>query len=162
MAIMMNSGRAALAKAVSAQRIFLAWGTGSQEWDDERPIVDKNDARLFNEVGRKALFRCLFVYPDDEGTIHTDETCRYSVSTEPTRHLCVEFKFDFKDGAGKTIRETGVFIGGETAEGLPPGQSYFTPDQVKDAGTLLMLDHLEKKIERPSAQPCSFTYVLHF
>lgn len=162
MGIMTDSGAAAVAKAIRDQSIYLAWGTGGEEWDGETPQEDERRTTLANEVGRKALFRSLFVYPDDDGEITVSEHGRFAVSVDPTPHLCLEFEFDFQDGSGENIREYGIFIGGRMKDGLPPGQSYFTPAEVEDPGTLIMLEHDETPLERTKSRMCTVKYILTF
>lgn len=159
---MTDSGAAAVAKAIREQPIHLAWGTGGANWENETPPEDERSVALSNEVGRKALFRSLFVYPDDDGEITVSQHGRFSVSVDPTPHLYLEFEFDFHDGAGKNIREYGIFIGGRTKEGLPPGQSYFTPAEVENPGTLIMLEHDATPLERTTSRMCTVAYVLTF
>ena len=162
MGIITDSGRAAVALAVKEQPLYLAWGTGGEGWDNERPAEDEQSTGLVAEVGRKALFRSLFVLPDEQGEISISEESRYAVSVEPTKYLYVEFEFDFKDGAGETIREVGVFMGGEIVSGLPPAQSYFVPSEVLDPGTLLMLEHRETALQRTRSERCLIAYVIPF
>jgi hypothetical protein len=142
MSILTNAGRAALAKGIREQSIFLAWGTGGAEWGETPPPEDIGAEALVNEIGRKALWRSLYVLPDEEGELLLPSG-RYAVSAAPTRFLYLQFLFDFTDGAGSTIREMGVFVGGSVVEGLPPGQTYFTPTEVANPGALLMLMHRE-------------------
>lgn len=162
MGIITNSGRAAAAKAVKEQTLYLAWGTGGSDWSAEAPPEDELSTGLRNEVGRKALFRSLFVHPDDDGEITISEHGRYAVSTEPTPYLFLEFEFDFRDGAGETIRELGIFMGGKIKDGLPPGQSYFIPAEVEEPGTLFMLEHRETALERTTSERCHIAYVIPF
>lgn len=141
MSVLVDSGRAVLAQAIKEQSgIYLAWGTGSEDWGDAPPPEDIGATALTNEVGRKALWRSLYVFPSAEGEIILPEG-RYSVSTTPTRHLYLQFLFDFADGVGSTIREFGVFVGTQLQNGLPPGQTYFVPTEVADPGTLLLIKH---------------------
>ncbi len=162
MGIITDSGRAAIAEAVKAQPLYLAWGSGGEHWGDERVPEDEGTTALANEVGRKALFRSLFVYPDDAGELSVSEDARYAISTVPTKYLYAEFQFDFSDGAWEKIREVGIFMGGRMVDSLPPGQSYFTPAEVADPGTLLMLQHRETVLERPKSERCLMAFVLAF
>ena len=162
MGIITDSGRSAVAQAVKDQRLYMAWGNGDENWDEAKSPEDELSIRLVNEVGRKTLFRSLFVYPDDAGELVISEESRYAISTSPTKYLYLEFDFDFRDGAGESIREIGIFMGGKIKEGLPPGQSYFTPADVIDPGTLLMLEHREKVLERTTSERCFIAYVIPF
>lgn len=51
--------------------------------------------------------------------------------------------FDYGEGLADAIREVGVFIDTQVKAGLPEKQTFFTPDQIEDPGTLILLEHLE-------------------
>lgn len=162
MGIITDSGAAAVAKAIRDQSIHLAWGTGGEEWTGNTPQEDERRLTLTNEVGRKALLRSLFVLPADDGEITVSEHGRFAISVVPTPHLYVEFVFDFQDGSGENIREYGIFIGSRVKAGLPPGQSYFTPAEIEDPGTLIMLEHDETPLERAKSRMCTVAYIITF
>lgn len=162
MGIITDSGRAFVARAIKEQPLYLAWGSGSPDWGGDRPPEDERSVALSCEIGRKALFRSLFVFPADDGEICVSEESRYAVSSEPTKYLYAEFDFDFKDGAGETIREIGIFIGGKMVDGLPPAQTYFVPSEVIDPGTMLMIEHRETELRRMRSERCIVAYVIPF
>ena len=55
----------------------------------------------------------------------------------------MEFLFDYGEGLSSSIREIGIFIDTEIKEGLPETQTYFTPEEIENPGTLILLEHLE-------------------
>ena len=144
MAILVNSGRAAMAAALMSQPFFLAWGSGGgEDWDalDTPPSPSVLATELLSETGRHLLTSANFCTQDDDGEIVVP-TGRYSVSQVQTNHIYLRFNFDFEDGAGLEIREIGVFSGGSVNVGLPPGQLYFDPDEVHTLGTLVLLENV--------------------
>jgi hypothetical protein len=133
MAILTQSGRAALAQAVKNQTMHVAWGTGAESWDSGPIPEDTTQTALLNEIGRRVVKEVSFCEPDDEGELEASNG-RFTISETPTRNLFVRVRYDFSDGQGYTIRELGLFVDGETAEDLPPGQEYFLPEQVVSPG----------------------------
>ena len=67
----------------------------------------------------------------------------YSASATPTRHACLEFQFKYGEAVDTEIREVGIFADTVVASKLPKNQTYFTPAQVVNKGTLITLEHLE-------------------
>lgn len=140
MGILTESGRIALAEAVSAQTMHMAWGLGDGEWTtppDESGVA----TTLINEVGRRAVTSVQFVSPDEAGEIVMPGG-NYMASIIPTNYLHITALFDFADAGSLVIREAGLFIGTQTDAGLPPGQKYFVPAEVTDPGRLLHLENL--------------------
>jgi len=161
MSILVKSGRAAIAQAISEKPIHLAWGTGDVDWEDTPPDESMESTELLAEIGRRLLHRFEFVYPDDAGEIVVP-TGRYAISETPTEHLFMEFKFDFEDGAeADAIREYSVHIGSKIIEGLPIGQRYFLPTEIENSGIMLLLEHSEP-IHRSAASRQSFEFVITF
>ena len=159
MAILPDSGRTALARGIMEQKIFLAWGTGGADWGEEPPPEEMSAAALANEIGRISLFRALYVTPDDEGELVLSSG-RFAVSEEPTRHIYLEFLFGYADGGTAVIREIGVFVGCRLRDGLPSGQTCFSPADFEEPGVLFMLSHLDKKTERSPFQRGGFETVI--
>jgi hypothetical protein len=160
MAILTQSGRAALAQAVKNQRMHLAWGTGDEAWDTEPEPEDTTREALINEVGRRIVDEVFFCEPDDEGELEASNG-RFTLSESPTRNLFVKVRYDFSDASGYTIRELGLFINGETDGELPSGQKYFLPDQVTDPGILLLIEYEPAMIRTPAVRE-SFSFVVTF
>jgi hypothetical protein len=170
MAILTQSGRTAMAAALATRPIHLAWGTGDPEWDKpawERDPADviasiesTLDTALVNEIGRRTLTLWQFVIEDENGAITVNDvddptikkTFSPSPNNEPTNHLYLLFNFDFLDAPSATIREIGIFLNTVTDPDLPPGQRYFTPDQIVDPGILLALEHLPFFNRQPSVR----------
>ena len=141
MAILTNAGRAAMALAIKDTPVFVAWGTGSDSWDDETERESRQSTELTHELGRVKAKAVGFCTPDPAGDIVMQGN-RYAPSATPTPNLHIKAEFDFNDGLGQTIREIGVFVNVVLVKGLPRGQKYFTPDNVENKGILLGLDHI--------------------
>ncbi len=143
MSIFTHAGRAALAEIVLSRPIHLALGLGEDSWGAPPPAPDYDVTTLRREIGRKKLFRGLFVHPDDHGTLILPGDRKYSISDTPTRHLYLQFLFDYNEGAGGAIRELGLFLNTKAKADLPPTQTFFRPEELENGGTLLLLEHLE-------------------
>ncbi|MDR2164661.1 MAG: hypothetical protein LBO79_03330 [Zoogloeaceae bacterium] len=163
MAILTLSGRAALAAALKARPLHLAWGAGDPAWDD-LSINDyppsTADTALVNEIGRRALTLSQFVIEDEDGAITVndvdDPTIKKKFSPSPegaaTNHLYLLFNFDFEDAPAATIREIGIFADTATHPDLPPGQKYFTPGEIVSPGILVALERLPFFNRQPSVR----------
>lgn len=163
-ATLTKRGRSAIAKAIAANPVFLAWGSGLPEWDalgdaDLPSLLDRK--ALYNEVGTRKASVVGFCEPSDTGDIVVPigltadgtgvETACYQQKAEPTPYLYVKTAFDFADAANDTIREIGIFLSTEPNSDLPPGQMYFTPDQIAQPGDLLAMQIVRPKILRSPA-----------
>ena len=140
MAVLQDRGRIALASAIAAQPLYFAWGRGLPEWDAATPPEPTNAAELVDEIGRRLVTAVQFVVPHAEGEIELPDGTRYTASAQPSKWLNLRWTFDYTDVAGEDVRELGVFIGGQMAPGLPPGQRYFLNSQVIDPGELYTLE----------------------
>ena len=158
MSVLTDSGRAALARALKEQDLYLAWGGGVESWGDEPPPPDPETVYLVNELGRKGLFTSLYVRPDEEGEIVLS-TGRYRVSVEPTPHLYLKFMFDYEDAPTSRIRELGIFAGGKIKPDLPVGQTYFVPEEIENPGILLLYE-TRKTLQREPSDRHDFEYVI--
>lgn len=160
MAVLQNSGRIALARAIASQSIHLAWGRGDPDWDEAHEPEPTNATELVDEVGRRLATQVAYVVPDPVGAIET-VSGKYTLSVEPTNWVYVSVRFDYGDAEGETLRELAIFIGSEPVGGLPPGQRYFTPAQVADLGDLYCLERIPA-FTRNGAVRQVFDYVLPF
>lgn len=171
LATLTTSGRAAIAKAIADQTIHLAWGSGSASWDGGTLPSVVSMTQLVNEVGRRIPTTIGYVTPDEAGDIVIPivaggegavEEARYSLVTggNPTPYLYIKTNFDYSDASNVTIREMGVFMGGEVQAGLPEGQRYFLPSQVTDKGILLAAQIVVPIIERSPSVRQSVEFVL--
>lgn len=142
MAIVTDAGRARIAELLLALPVHLAIGTGKEDWARERVPEEYTAEALVSEIGRKASHRKMFVTPNDHGEIILPNGKRYSASETPTKHLYFQFQFDYGDGAGVTISEIGLFTDTKVHEDSKT-KTFITPDDIEDAGTLLLLSHLE-------------------
>jgi hypothetical protein len=160
MAILTQSGRAAMAQAVKNQTMHVAWGTGDEAWDTEPVPEDATQEALLHEVGRRAVDEVFFCTPDEQGELEAANG-RFTLSETPTRNLFVRVRYNFSDGSGYTIRELGLFVNGAIDGELPPGQEYFLPNQVINLGFLLLLEHEAPMIRTPAIRE-SFSFVVTF
>lgn len=140
MPIITQSGRIAVAEAVAARPLHLAWGTGDDAWTTPPP-ESTGSTSLINEVGRRLVTNVGFAVPDVDGGIITT-TGVFSVSLVPTKFLYIKTDFDFTDAPSDVIREIGLFTGSTVIAGLPAGQRYFLPAELDSVGRLLHLQHL--------------------
>lgn len=160
MAILTDSGRAAVAAAIKAMPLHMAWGAGLQAWDtvpEPEPILA---TALVSEVGRRELTQALFCVKDDTGDIIVPNG-RFSTSDTPTNNLYLRFNFDFTDAPASDIREVAVFLGTVVIAGLPAGQKYFTLAQLANVGQMLALERVPK-FTRNAAVRQTFEFVLTF
>lgn len=142
MAILTESGRVGIAASVKQQTMYLAWGTGEEDWGNTPPTDGMLESTaLMNEIGRRVCKSVQFCKADDEGEIITP-TGRFTASTEPTNMLHINVAFDFTDGEGYTIREFGIFTGTVPAETVLEGQEYLLPTDITDKGQLLALERV--------------------
>ncbi len=159
LATLTNAGRAAFALSLSQQPLHIALAQGLPEWEDtEAPLPDTvTMTALTNEMGRRVPNIVGFVVPDEEGGIVISEgldaggsvvTTRYRMVSEPTPYLYMQVAYDLTDAPSGTIRQMGIFVGSTVREGLPPGQRFFTPDEIDDPGLLLAVEILQPAIPR--------------
>lgn len=158
MAVLTTVGRAALAAAVKARPLHLAWGTGDPAWD-ANPIPELLSAtELVNELGRVAATAVGYATPDENGEILVP-TGKFTASLTPTNYLHLRYDFGFTDAPDDDIREAGLFMDSEIIDGLPAGQRYFLPAEVADPGTLLALEYFPAVV-RSALVRQSFEFVL--
>ncbi len=162
LATLTKSGRAAIASAIAARPLHLAWGIGLEEWDamtdEELPsLVERTE--LFNEIGRRVSSWTGFAEPDEKGGIVV-EVARYRQCEEPTPYLFFRINYDFADASNAVIRELGIFMDTETLADLPPGQMYFLPAELKSPGRLLAAQILRPSILRSPAVRQTIEFVL--
>lgn len=160
MAILTSSGRAAVAAAIKAQPLHLAWGAGDPAWDTSPIPPAIYDSMLVSEIGRRAITQSLFCYPDPGGEIVVPEG-RFTVSEQPTNSVYMRFNFDFTDAPASDIREFGVFLGTVVSPDVPAGQKYFTLADLVLPGQMLAVERV-KKFSRSAAVRQSFEFVITF
>ena len=161
MATLQNDGRIALAVAMAAQPVHLAWGRGLPAWDAEAAPEPSNATTLVDEVGRRMATFVGYVQPDAAGEIELPSGSKYTVVAGPTRWLYVRVVFNFEDAEGETIRELGITFGATPVAGLPVGQRYFIPAEIDAPGRLYTLERVPA-FTRNGAVRQTFEYVLPF
>jgi len=160
MAILTNSGRAAVAKSVKENPIHLAWGQGSADWDATKLPETLATSSLLAEVGRRKVTQAMFCTPDPMGEVVVSQG-RFALSTKETNYLYLRFAFDFLDAQDATIRELGVFVGTQTKQTTPDGRDYLLPEDIESPGTLLVLEYIEKLVRSPQVRQ-QFEFVVQF
>ena len=160
MAILTDSGRVAVATAIKAQAVHLAWGSGSVEWDVSQPPEGLTTTVLLDEVGRRRATQALFCVPSETGEIVVSDG-RFTISTEPTKFLYLRFAFDFLDAPDENIRELGIFVGTVLNDAVPENTDYVTPEDVEYPGQLLVLEYIQKLV-RSSQIRQQFEFVIQF
>lgn len=151
MSILTTSGRVALAEAIKAMPIHVAWGPGNGAWTT--PLAEDNSATgLITELGRRIPDSVAFVVADPSGSIEIPGEGFFSETLTPTNRLLVTTQFLYDDDPTAVIRQTAVFVGTEVVAGLPGGQRYFTPAQLQSPGRLLQLQNLAPIIRSASAR----------
>lgn len=157
MAILTNAGRVALATAVMAQPLHMAWGAGNASWDTVPVAESLESEALLTPIGYRKAQYAAYCEPDDAGEIVVP-TGRFSETLTPTKHIYMRFAFDFTDAPTSAIREIGVLVGATTNPALPVGQMYFEPSQVTAPGFLLLIEHIQK-FERSASVRQTFEFV---
>lgn len=171
LATLTTTGRAAIARAILARPLHLAWGTGDEAWDapgaDLPSLVEATALR--SEIGRRAVTTAGFVSPDAQGGIvipvgqrpdGSVEEARYAQVEGPTPYIYLRVNFDFADAANAVIRELGVFMDTVPGPDLPPGQLYFAPGELASPGLLLAAQILSPPINRSPAVRQTVEFVL--
>lgn len=161
MAVLQDKGRTALARAIAAQSIYLAWGRGMPAWDAAPQPEPSTASALVDEIGRRVVTAVQYVQPDADGAIELPDGSRYAPAAQPTKWLHVQWTFDFADAAGEKVRELGIFVGGTVVAGLPAGQRYFTAAQVVEPGYLYCLERVQPFKRGTGVRPVQ-QYVLPF
>ncbi|MBF0304185.1 MAG: hypothetical protein HQL41_00855 [Alphaproteobacteria bacterium] len=141
MSIMTDSGRVAMAIAIAARPMHLAWGRGLPAWDAQPEPPPVAAIALVDEIGRRLVDEVAFVVEAADGEIAIPAG-RFARSVAPTRNLYVRVAFDFADAAAEEVREIGLFVDSAMVEGLPPGQRYFAPTDLSSPGVLFQLERL--------------------
>ncbi|EAM1616332.1 hypothetical protein EU642_22100 [Salmonella enterica] len=161
MAILVESGRAAVATAISNQPIHLAWGSGEPAWDavvNGQP-EDVGSTKLVNELGRRTVTQKQYCTPKADGEIIVSQG-RFTRSVVPTKYLYLRFAFDFNDAAQADIRELGIFVGSTTVA-KPATTDYYLPSEVTDQGQLLVSENIDK-LTRSQQIRQQFEFVIQF
>lgn len=158
MAILVESGRAAVAAAIKAQPIHLAWGEGEVVWDNAKPAEQTSETTVKNELGRRIVSYSSFVTPDSAGQVIVSQG-RFKEVTTPTKYLYLRFQYDFPDAQQATIRALGIFVGTQVNAGVS-GLDYMPIGQYS-GGELLVLEYIDKLVRSSSIRQ-QFEFVIQF
>ncbi len=160
MAVLTDSGRAAIATSVKNLDIHLAWGSGLVGWDTTPVAESVGATALLNEVGRRKVAQTMYCVPDEDGGLVVPDGT-FSPSSTPTKYLYLRFAFDFVDSPTAIIREVGIFLRTTPKVSVPVGQAYLLPSEVLSFGELLVVENIAK-IERSPAIRQQFEFVIEF
>lgn len=173
LATLTHVGRAALALAVAQCPLHLAWGIGDPAWNTPGANLPSlvDSTALVHEVGRRTPNRVGFVLPDESGDIIVPvyagaedpvQEARYRLVTDgtPTPFLYVQVQYNFSDASNAVISELGLFMNTELVDGLPEGQRYFTPGELKNPGLLLAVQIIVPGINRSPSMRQSNEFVM--
>ena len=159
MAILTNTGRSELVKAILEQPIFMAWGRADGAWTE--PESEAIDATALQDViGFRKATQVSYCKPDANGDIEVSSG-KFTLTDQQTRHLFLQFRFDFRDALEETIREIGVFLNTQLKDDLPDGQVYFDADEVTDSGQMLLLENYRPLVRDEGVRE-SFDFVVTF
>lgn len=100
------------------------------------------------------------VIPVATGSEGAVQEARYRLATEPTPYLYVQTAYAYSDASNAIIREMGLFMDTEFVEGLPEGQRYFVPDDLKNPGLLLAAQIILPRINRSPSVRQTVEFVL--
>ena len=157
MSTVVDDIRTFMAEAIAAKDIYLAWGRGDGSWTTP-PAESRTKKTLVDAVGFRQVARAIYVTPDSSGDIIMSSGA-FSISSTPTNHLYVEFRFDFADGQGETLREAMVYIGTTVDSSVPVGKKYLSPSEVTDVGRAALLEHFEPR-QRSVGTRSTYEYVI--
>lgn len=171
MSVMPKDGHIGIAELIKTQPLHVAWGPGDGVWVAPVPPTSINDTELIEELGRRTASSVIYVAPvvdgdpvdeEDPAFIKVPGKGFYKASAEPTKYLLITAQFNFGEEPTATIRQTAVFMGTQTIDGLPPGLRYFTPDQIQSKGRMLQLQNLPEPIPRDSEYRTRFVHLIEF
>lgn len=160
MSILTEYGRIALAEAIKALPLHVAWGPGDGAWTTP-PSESTAATALITELGRRVA-TAEYVKPDVAGEIEIPGHGFFAYSATPTKYLLVSATFGYDEEPTATIRQTAVFVGTQVIAGLPAGQRYFTPAQLQSPGRLLQLQNLPSPVVRDALYRNRFDNLIVF
>ena len=85
MAIITESGRIAIARAIQNESVYLAWGSGDPDWDASSLTESLDAVGLHAEIGRRRASVVGYCVPDEEGDILVPDGSRFRQSAAPTK-----------------------------------------------------------------------------
>jgi hypothetical protein len=97
---------------------------------------------LVHELGRRLATIVAYAQPDVNGDI-TANGQKWSITSQETRYLYLQFKFDGDDAFNNTIYQLGIFINSVIAPGVPSGKFYLVPGELSDNGLLYMAENIK-------------------
>jgi len=144
-----------MAVAIKERPTHMAWGTGASGGPGTEDVTA---TALAHEVGRRKATIVQFVTPDPAGEVIVPGG-RFTSATDATNILHMKFDFDYAEAAADIINELAVFVGTEVDPACPPGQEYFVPSEIADAGILFQIEHIADLQRSPSVRQ-TFDFVV--
>ncbi len=129
------------------------------QYTEATPPESPEATQLIHLMGLRSFDTVVFCTPHKQGALSTPQG-NFAISEAATTTLYLSCRLDFSEAVGQTIQEVGVMVGAQTAADLPPGQRYFTPDQIRAPGTLLVLEHLAP-LKREATTRDAFSFVVN-
>ena len=164
---MVNNGHKVLAKSVFNEDFHLAWGQTPEGFDttgwnsgEIPPTEDTKATSLLGEIGRRISTFKSYVTEDPNGTIVANNST-WSQSTEPTRHIYLQFKFEASDASDKVVRQVGLFQGSVKKDTVEVGKLFLQPSDLEDEGILFMYQNIEP-VSRNASTREIYEYVITF
>ncbi|EJG5414282.1 hypothetical protein NAD41_000883 [Salmonella enterica] len=164
MAILVESGRAAVATAIVGQPLHLAWGSGDVVWDSSTlpPAPSTGATTLVAEVGRRVVTQTQYCTPKTGGEIIVSQgQFTATPNNAPSKYLYLRFAYDFMDAANVDIRELGVFVGGTMNGAGTNGYWDTSRTPPTNPGQLLVLENIQK-LHRSQQVKQQFEFVIQF
>lgn len=142
MQVLQDAGRIALAQALAAMPVYIAWGRGDGAWTVP-PATPSNRTALLDEIGRRKVVDVAYALPASAADydVELPGNIYYKRSVEPTPYLLLATTFGFEEAVGETVRECAVFFGTTTAVGVPAGQRYLEPADIATPGAMYSLEY---------------------
>ncbi|EDL8065176.1 hypothetical protein CTA21_23955 [Salmonella enterica] len=164
MAILVESGRAAVATAILGQPLHLAWGSGDVSWDANTlpPTPTTGSTALVSEIGRRVVTQTQYCVPQSGGEIIVSQgQFTATPNNTPSKYIYLRFSYDFPDAAASTIRELGIFVGGTMNGAGVNGYWDTTRNLPTNPGQLLVLENIQKLVRSQQVKQ-QFEFVIQF
>lgn len=138
-AVLVNSGRILLAKAIKPRPAFFGIGSGDEAWgEDEPPATEMDRLEMLSPIGFKQAHAVNYVTPDADGELVLSNGT-YAFSDTPTNHLNYQLRLNYGE-VEDAIREIHVYVDTTVDDSLPAGQRYFDESHITSLGNLLLVE----------------------
>lgn len=122
--------------------VFLGLGAGQVGWGDNPPNTVPGATAMVAPLCYRKILVCEYAELDNvNGDIVMPNGDKYKITLTPTDTLYFRGVVELDEGAAFTYREMAVFFETTTQAGLPGGQLFFTPAQVTNPGTMVLIQN---------------------